>query len=94
MKTNQPAAAPNLPHAASVAQQVATLRCTRCGHTADISAGLTFRAAAWTCPQCDRSALAHAAAAPLPTGAGDLTADMFYAGDTPLFNRAWAGGAL
>jgi hypothetical protein len=33
-------------------------------------------------------------AAPLPTGAGDLTADAFNGGDTPLFNHAWAGGAL
>ena len=41
----------------------------------------------------DREKIQTAAAAPLPTGAGDMTADMFNGGDTPLFNRAWAGGA-
>ena len=32
--------------------------------------------------------------APLPTGTGDLTADLFQGGDTPLFNCCWAKGGV
>jgi lipopolysaccharide biosynthesis regulator YciM len=34
----------------------ATLRCTRCGHVADIATSETFRATSWTCPHCQPTA--------------------------------------
>ena len=70
--------------------------CTTCGEAG--------RCGGWHTPEEAReaqqaraaslqAAILDRSAAPLPTGAGDMTADMFNAGDTPLFNRAWAGGA-